>query len=58
MRKGGGMKTENGMSELQAILSSLNTQCVKDAKLCSDKVSTQYNDYGPQLVMVAYDDLT
>lgn len=52
------MKTENGMSELQAILGSLNTQCVKDAKLCSDKVSTQYSDYGPQLVMVAYDDLT
>jgi hypothetical protein len=51
---------ENGMSELQAVLGSLNTQCVKDAQRCSEKVSAQYNviGFGPsQLVMVAYDDL-
>lgn len=53
------MKTENGMTELQAILGSLNGQCIKDAKQCSEKVSAQYSalNHGPQLNMVAYDDL-
>lgn len=50
---------DKGMQELQAILGSLNGQCIKDAQQVSNEVSAQYDTlgHGPRLNMIAYDDL-